>query len=180
MEETVEIDPGAYGVDVRRLPLEAAESEVYEGYESEGRKVAFKVYRSLSAEQVLLYAEVTNFLAGLHNDSDDYIKLEVGEGVFSLRLRIVPVDVAGMVGKYPGTISEFIDGETLFDLEPHYMSNRFDRLKDDPLVRLSGKLAKEAGRRNIAIIPWNVKPLLDQDFKVLAITDRGGSIGKLR
>jgi hypothetical protein len=178
MGETVKIDPVAYGVDVRRLPVEAAESEVYEGYESEGRKVAFKVYRSLSAEQVLLYAEVTNFLAGLHNDSDDYIKLEVGGGVLSLRLHIVPIDVVGMVGNRPCTISPFIEGETLFDLEPHYMSSRFIRLKDDPLVRLSGQLAREAGRRNIAIIPWNVKPLLDQ--KVLAITDICGSIRELR
>lgn len=174
------IDPESYGVDLRRFPVEAAESRVYEGYESDGRKVALKIYPGLAAEQVLLYAEVTNFLAERYNNSGDFIKLEVGGGVLSLRLYIVPVDITGMVGEHPGTISEFIEGETLFDLDPHYMSSRFSRLKDDPLVKLSGQLAREAGRRNIGIIPWNVKPLLDQEPKLLAITDICGSVSQLK
>lgn len=80
MAETPQIDPEAYAVDLRRLPVEAAESRVYVGHEADGRKVALKVYPDLPVEQVLLYTEVTNFLAGLHNDSGEFIKLEVGGG----------------------------------------------------------------------------------------------------
>jgi hypothetical protein len=179
MSDVKPIDLLEYSVDMNSYPLEAAESQVYKGIDKDGKPIAVKIYKDMPMEQVLLYQKITNDLAKEHNNNE-YLKIEFDGESHDLLIYIVPIQEVHLAGSRPCTFSPFIEGPTLFNIEPHYISSRFNKLKDDPLVRLGKNFRDETGYDNISIIPWNVKPLLNEHPKRLAITDITGSVKDLR
>ncbi len=181
MTEIPTIDPSMYSVDLKREPLQVAESRLYKGVDRLGNEVAIKIYRDIPLRQIQLYQQITNDLARRHN-KNRFIELEFGGKIHKMLIHIVPIDGVGLVkgSAHPCTISSFIEGNTLFGIEPHYISSRYDKLKEDPLVTLGSEFRSETGTNNISIIPWNVKPIPNQHPKILAITDITGSVSELR
>ncbi|OGM06110.1 hypothetical protein A2125_02175 [Candidatus Woesebacteria bacterium GWB1_43_5] len=176
MSEVPNIEPEEYSVDPRQSALEASESRLYRGVDKTGRVVALKFYVNMPIGKILEYQKITNQLAINHNYKKEFIELEVSGQFYKFLLYIVPIEKAGIAAELPCTISPFIEGPTLFDLEPHYVSSRHASLPQNPLVKLGAKLREETGTNNISLIPWNVKPLMHRKTPVLAITDIAGAV----
>ncbi len=184
MSEAPQVDAKDYKVDIRLMGAAGSESQVYEG-ENDGKPVAFKIYRGFSVEQLLHYQEVTNSLAKRHNGEN--VEMTIKGKEYKLSLYIVPIDQVVTTHSNPldknevspATVTPFIEGDTLFDLDMHYMSNRPVPSLDDPLVKLTTTFRRETGIAKMSVIPWNVKPLLDQDPPVLAVTDVAGIVKEI-
>lgn len=174
-----EIDLPSLGVDLTRQPLEVAESRLYAGQDPEsGNAIAVKVYSGLQLDQILGYAQTTNFLAKKINPRRTFLTLHSNSEEAKYLIYIVPVTKVGIADGLPFTVSDFVAGDTFFDIDPHYQSRNFGNPKE-PLVVLSSQLRKISGRRGIGIIPWNVKLLNLNDTNILAVTDLCGSIQSL-
>jgi hypothetical protein len=183
--EISRIEPKLFQVNVREWPVEAAESRLFTGVDSSGKKVAFKVYPHLSVEQLSNYVEVTNQLARAINGSNRSVPLDIGGKESNYLVQIVPISTLGLVedpdkpGKdWPCTLSPFIDGPSLFDIDKYFLSRHATSGSQNPLAELSEDLS-EMSRKNIAIIPWNVKVLEKDGEKILKITDLCASIKSL-
>ncbi len=177
--EVSEIDLANLGIDLTRKPLEVAESRLYAGQDPEsGDIIAVKVYRDLGLDQILNYAQTTCFLAERINHKRIFVTLHPNSEETKCLVYLVPVTQVGVANGLPFTVSDFVAGDTLFDIDPHYQSRNLGNSKE-PLVVLSGQLRKISGRRGIGIIPWNTKLLNLGDRNILAITDLCGSIQSL-
>ena len=183
--ELLRIRPELYQINVHAWPIEAAESRLFAGYDPFGNKIALKVYRSLPLQQIQTYAEVTNYLAQTVNESGMIVRLNVRGSVNEYTVHIVPVSALGVVEDpdkagldLPCTLSPFIDGDSLFDLDRNFLSKHLGMNQKNPLFVLSQTLEK-ISNRNIAIIPWNVKPLEKEGQPILEVTDICGSIKSL-
>lgn len=182
--EVVSVNPKDYFIDEYSTPIETAESQIFQGFYLPQGQIALKLYQRMLMEQILLYAKVTNHLHRAYAASPKYVKLVLETGPESFLVHIVPVAIIGLAnfrgGVWPCTISPFVDGPTLLDVLPNYQSQHYGRTPKDELENLSATLCRQSDRRNIAVIPWNVKPQLDQKPKVLAVTDICGSVVNLR
>ncbi len=177
--EVNEIDLTNLGVDLRREPLEVAESRLYAGQDPEsGNAIVVKVYSGLQLGQILDYARTTCFLAGKVNPKRIFMALHPNGEEIKCLTHIVPVTMIGVANGLPFTVSDFVAGDTLFDIDPHYQSTNFGNSKE-PLVVLSSQLRKMSGKKGIGIIPWNVKLLNQGNVNILAITDLCGSVQSL-
>ena len=183
--EISKIDPELFQVNVREWPIEAAESRLFSGRDSSGKQVAFKVYPTLTPEEVQSYTEVTNRLAETVNDSNMVAHLEVGGVENDYLVHIVPISIFGLVTDpdkpdkdWPCTLAPFIEGPTLFDVDKNFLSRHATLKRQNPLSTLAENLAK-ISKRNIRIIPWNVKPVEKDGKRILEITDLCGSIKSL-
>lgn len=136
------------------------------------------MYRGLNLDQILDYAQTTYFLAGKINPQRKFITLYPNGEETKCLVYIVPITQVGVTNGLPFTISDFVAGDTLFDIDTHYQSRNFGNLKE-PLIILSSQLRKISGKRGIGIIPWNVKLLNLNDTNILAVTDLCGSIQSL-
>ncbi|OGM76131.1 hypothetical protein A2210_02875 [Candidatus Woesebacteria bacterium RIFOXYA1_FULL_40_18] len=182
------VNPEIFGVNIREWPVEAAESRLFLGQDPSGNRLAIKVYPNLTIRQIQTYAEVTNQLAGLVNGSGVTVTLEVQGNANSYSVYITPISILGVVADpdqsdrdIPCTISPFIDGETLFDLDRRYLSGQWSfSTSQNSLKVLSLGLKRVSGRQGISIISWNVKPLEIEDQPILVVTDVCGSIKSLR
>lgn len=181
MSEFGRIVPEEYAINLKAPALEVAESRLFRGVDPKGLPVALKIFPTLTMEQITRYQRLTNFLANYLNKKTGLVKINIQGIQYSLKPFIVPINTIGIVRSvsnqdHPCTISEFIEGPSLADIQPHYLSDNYDNLAQDPLVRLSLELKRYSQNSGIGIIPWNVKPLLDQTPNALAITDLAGSI----
>ena len=119
------------------------------------------------------------------NDSNTVVHLEVGGIEDDYLVHIVPISTLGLVTDpdkpnkdWPCTLASFIEGPTLFDLDKNYLSRHAALKRQNPLAILSQDLTK-ISKRNITIIPWNVKPIQKDGKRILEITDLCGSIKSL-
>ena len=191
-ENSPTINPKDYEVNLRE-PKIGSESRLYEGLNKNRKQIAFKIYPDrpniphVSLSRLTFYQDLTNEIADTHNGRGETIQITINGKTQYLNLYIVPIDSVGITAlpdepntNCPCAISELIQGPTLLDLEPNYISSRHNSLKDDPLVQLGAKFRQETGIDTISIIPWNVKIILDKEPPMLAITDITGSIADLK
>lgn len=170
-EELEELDPQLFGIDLNQPPLEVGESLLYKGKDPNNpeRSLAIKIYPNFPFKKILEYARVTNMLANLENGK----KIKIAQTGFEVR--IVPVERVGNMRGHPCTVSEFIEGKTLFDEDPHYLSDRFGKFKQDPITGYGIKL-REKTSYPIALLPLNVKLIRTKENNLLVITDISGAI----
>ncbi len=186
MSET-DIDPSQYSSDFRYAPLEASESRLYLGIEPEtSRRVALKAYKEVPMEKLRQYADLTNALAEKHDG--DMIRMSVNGQEFDFAIKIVRIEKVGISPMpmstkgetCPCTVSEFVEGDTLFKAEYEYRQEHpRDLSEPDPLTDLGRRWREETGANNISVINWNVKPVFKQDGNTLVITDVCGIVSDL-
>ncbi len=175
-----EINPLEYEIDLKEFPLEGSESKLFKGRRG-SQEIALKVYPEIAFEQIKLYAMITNKLAEMLNPKDEYLEIEIGGKKEKFLLRIVPVKEIGFVEfegkKSPCSVSEFIEGRTLQDLSPHFISESLEG--SNVLKKLSKRFCQETGVEGLGIIPWNIK-IKPGNPGVAYITDISGAVRNIR
>lgn len=149
--EICRTSPEAIGIFLSEQPFVISdESNIFLGQDAKDVKFAIKIYPTLPIMLIKEYAELTSHLANIVNDKGMTTVLDILGRRVCFDILVIPVltmgisdDSINLGHESAYTISHFVDGETLYDLDRKYHSSNWSfSTSQDPLVNLSMQLRR--------------------------------------
>lgn len=176
-----EIRPADFGVNIRSIPLDAAESRVFvTRHMPDGRRRVLKIYDTPFALEVIdlgtlvKYQDLTTQAGKALARRTD--KLMFWGETTPVEWRVVEIERIGYLSDSKHGIvcgiSEFIEGDTLSDIVYKPDQRIFDKPEVEVLLAsVSEDLNAELRTRSINLSSWNIKTDVTQNRVTLRVTD---------